>query len=149
MSYDKFDLRRACKLRGITGASAMTNLVMEQALGLPTRDEGNDAIEAALQAILKSKPAAAAPADAAPKAPKAPKAPREPKVRVPSADSIKAYLQGVFASEGRVNIKDAIAHAAKTGRSKITVYVQAKQIGLSAARAGTDPDNKGFFVKKA
>jgi hypothetical protein len=132
----KVELRLLCKSNGVKGYGNMTTEQMRSALRahaperltdtvpvkpvdvqpLPVTDDGHTPIRAARQ-----------PKKSAPK-----------KSTKSDAPSIREWLEARLA-KGELKVEDALAYAEKSGRSKVTVYRQARELGYSA--------RKGEFVK--
>lgn len=164
-------LRDACKTAGLKGFGKHGNKKLEEMLreaGVPVPDPLPPQESASSEAAppQEGSPAESAGTETTPdsttneseaetmatkkppkgkktKAPKtkAPKAKKAGKPRGPRDGSIKTWLQKRIDQYGKVEVAKAVAYAEEQKRSKVTVYRQASELGLTARK------EKGYFVK--
>jgi hypothetical protein len=138
-------LRKACQAAGITGASKlsidqMKAALIEKGAALPELPTKPAKAEKAPPAAKAEKPVKA-------KVEKAAKAPKPVKVKKAKAEGEKGAREGSvrdwLSQQGdRISVEAALKHAASIGRSQVTVYRQASELGFTARK------EKGFFVKE-
>jgi hypothetical protein len=111
----KNELRAACKANGVKGYGNMDNAKMRAAL--------ESAIGDVADPIAEVEAAEVAPAKA--KKARTPRAPRDD-----SKPSVRTWLDARVSQYGSVKVEDAKAFVKETGRSVVTMYRQAQELGL-------------------
>jgi hypothetical protein len=111
----KNELRAACKAHGIKGYGNMDNAKMRAAL----ESAVGDASEPGAEPVVEAKP----------KKVRTPRAPREN-----AEPSVRTWLDSRVSQYGSVKLEDAKAFVKETGRSVVTMYRQAQELGLTIDR---------------